>query len=246
MPIVYRGMLKAVPGPAPSPPATGDVSGNTLGVRNADVVTHPANGQVCVNPTSPNGHPQGMSVAPGSGCNLPAWRRPSGAPWNGTGRAGLVVYEIDTVNLVPVQLAYALDPGNNAHGFITVAAVDTPLATYRGWVAGTAGQWAQAPAPGGPCPPPPPEEEQMGSSPELEELAAVAASAAASGDPTELVTQLISRNRAGLSRESIVMRLQAQAQEAEAAGDDVGAETLRSALDRIAGWCAPDQRIDLT
>src|SRR5690606_30752852 len=103
---IYRGMKADLT--HVDRPLTANGNGNALGVRstgaNPDVVTYQQNRQDWVAPQH-LGEPQGISVAVGSGCNLPKHRRPKGAPWNGTGAAGLRVWQLDTTGLTPAQLA---------------------------------------------------------------------------------------------------------------------------------------------
>jgi hypothetical protein len=243
MVIIYRGM-RADP-VTPNQPLAENNNGNALGVRSqgagADVVTYQANQQEWVDPQH-NGSPQGISVAVGSGCNLPPHRRPKGAPWNGTGANGLIVWELDTTNLVPAQLAEHADPlpGQPSH-YVVAPAVLMSLAMYQGYVTGTAAHWVQSPPPVPACAVPAFEGEAV--EPHLTHLAV---RVAGGGEPGELIDAIVAANRAGTGRAEIVAGIEAEVARAEAAGDDAGAEHLRGVLDRITGWCAPSLRVELT
>ncbi|MET9224451.1 hypothetical protein [Lentzea sp. NPDC003310] len=234
MPLIYRGILLA-PGGLP---VVGDAIGDELGVRNADVVTTLYNGVPWVAPTNA-GAPQGTSVAPGSGCNLPPHRRPQGPPWNGTNnKAALRVWQLDTNQLVPNELQYVPDPALLTHGFLSPAG-RMPLQEYRDYVHSTAPLWTIAPAPPQPC---------AGAGAEgvpvdVEERAALVDATASGGDVEALVAELRSANAAGTGRAALIAELTAGVERAE---DDDAAEVLRTVLDRVTGFCSPHARVELT
>lgn len=243
MPIVYRGMLLAAGGVGPQ---VGDNTGNQLGVRDTDVHTYIQGMVPWVDPDY-NAAPQGVSVAPGSPCNLPSHRRPPGPPWNGTGNRNLIVWELNTNTLVPANIAYAADPGNVNHGLITPGIAMT-LAQYRTFVHGTAGNWQQAAAPVPACPAAAAaiddaESESLVNGPD--DLVELIDAAAGGADPSVLLERLQAANAQGVGASSIVSWLEAGVRRAEAAGDDDGAETLRTLLDRITGFSGPHARIEL-
>ncbi|WP_347352671.1 hypothetical protein [Intrasporangium sp.] len=252
MPLVYRGMK---PAQGVAGPLVADDNANALGVRTkppcnaADVVTYQQNEAPWVAPMAanpdppPDQVPQGISVAYGSGCNLPPHRRPKGAPWNGTGAAGLQMWQLDTATLVPQQLADRAAPldGQPQHAVIAPAQ-NMALATYRGYIAATAANWALAPAPASACPTTTTSAGAESMEPRLQQLAeSVGAGAPAAG----LVTALLEANARGVTATTLVAGLEAAAARAEEAGNEDGAESLRSILDRITGYCAPAERIRL-
>ncbi|MFD5830581.1 hypothetical protein [Lentzea sp. NPDC060358] len=233
MPIVYRGILLVT---ATGLPKVGDNGGDELGVRNADVVTYVENDVLWVAPTN-SGSPQGTSVSPGSGCNLPVHRRPKGPPWNGSStKAALRVWQLDTDVLTPKQLQYVADPHNLNHGFISPG-VQMPLQTYRDYVHATANQWQLAPVPAVAC------ATAEGASVNAEERAELVDATASGGDVERLVAELKSANSAGTGRAALVAELTAGV---DRAGDEDAAEVLLTLLDRVAGFCGPHARIDLT
>jgi hypothetical protein len=247
MPYVYRGMK---PNSTNTGPLVEDDNANALGVRVtppsqvADVVTYLQGEVPWVSPVDPDGNPQGISVALGSGCNLPPHRRPKGAPWNGTGAAGLQMWRLDTGVLVPNQLQSVPAPvqGQPEHAVISPAQM-MPLATYRGYIAATAASWQPAPAPDPAC----------GTTTDLirgatvePHLSRLLTGVAGGDDPAELVSALRAANEQGTSATELVAGVEASVQELEQVGDEDGAEVLRSVLDRLTGYCAPADRIELT
>ncbi|MDN5797894.1 MAG: hypothetical protein L0H79_19410 [Intrasporangium sp.] len=252
MPLVYRGMKPAV---GVAGPLVADNNANALGVRTnppsnaADVVTYLQNevpwvAPMAANPDPPPDQvPQGISVASGSGCNLPPHRRPKGAPWNGTGAAGLQMWQLDTATLVPQQLAAraAPLPGQPQHAVISPGQ-DMALATYRGYIAATAANWALAPNPDDPCPT---TTATAGAEPMEPNLPQLADSVGAGAPAADLVTALLEANARGVTATALVAGLEAAVQRADEAGNEEGAESLRNILDRITGYCAPPDRITL-
>jgi hypothetical protein len=244
MVIVYRGM-KPDPDHGDQPMAA-DGNGNALGVRstgaNPDVVTYEQNRQDWVAPQH-QGEPQGISVAVGSGCNLPRHRRPKGAPWNGTGAAGLLVWQLDSATLTPSQLAAVAAPilPDQPDHYVVSPGQDMPLASYQGYVKGTVGHWTLAPDPDPAC-----AIASLEGAAVEPHLVQLAAGVAAGDDPAELVGAIVGAKRAGAGREDLIVGIESEVARAEAAGDDDGAERLRGVLDRLTGWCAPSSRIELT
>lgn len=247
MPVVYRGMK--ITGERP---VVADNDANALGVRSNpprnpyDVITYLQGQEPWVRPLDDAGEPQGMSVATGSGCNLPPFRRPPGAPWNGTSTvATLRMWQLDTATLVPAHLVLVPAPLEDQPEHCVISpAVNMPLATYRGYLAGTVDAWALSPAPAVACA----AVGAVGGSrvdTHLVRLADAVASGQGQGHD-ELVAALVSANRGGLGRAEIVAGLEAATQRASAAGDEDGAEAVREVLDRIYGYCAPAIRITLT
>ncbi|WP_438816909.1 hypothetical protein [Umezawaea beigongshangensis] len=233
MTLLYRGIL---PNAAGDGPLTGDDSGDKLGVRDADVTTYDEQGAPWVSPTNA-GKPQGMSVSPDSGCNLPRWRRPAGQPWNGTNKK-VLVWQLDSDDLVPAQLSYVADPGNTGHGFISPG-VAMSLSDYRDLVHATAALWTTVDAPPQPCP------STGGTVSANDERAARIDAVAAGAAVDRLVEELLAANAAGLSGDAVVAELEAGVDRAEDAGQEDGAEVLRTLLDRVTGFCGPHARIDL-
>lgn len=231
MPIVYRGILIN----SANQPVTGNEIGDQLGVRPGDVQL--VGGLV---PPTVGGNPQGASVSPGSGCNLPAHRRPKGSPWNGTSnKKDLRVWQLDTSLLTPTELAYAADPADTSHGFLSPADA-MALATFQGYVQGTANLWTLAPAPSTPCTTTVTTTEEKGV--DAAERAALVDATASGGDVELLVAELKSANAAGTSRSALIAELTAGV---ERAADDDAAEVLLTLLDRVTGFCSPHARIDL-
>ena len=232
MPIVFRGILLDA---ASGMPVIGNANGDQLGVRPADVTTYLNNGVPWVAPTNA-GAPQGASVAPGNGCNLPRHRRPSNTTWNGTNnKAALRVWQVNTA-LFPVnELAYAADPHNPAHGFISPAGM-MPLADFQGYVQSTANLWTVV------APPVPACANMAGAGVDGEERAALIDATASGGDVESLVAELRAANAAGTSRSDLIAELTSGV---ERATDDDAAEVLRDVLDRVTGFCGPHARIDL-
>lgn len=245
MPFVYRGMIPNVDGTGPM---VADNNANTLGVRAQpdskfpDVKTYQQNEVPWVAPTDA-GTPQGISVASESGCNLPRHRRPKGAPWNGTGVMGLKVWQLDTTTLTANELQSVHAPlADQPQHYVISPGIMMSLANYRGYIADTKDHWAPAPDPAAPC---------QGLlvrgadvvEPHLEQLADATASGARSDD---LVTALVQANGQGVSASILVAGVETAIQRAESTGNDEGAETLRSVLDRVTGYCAPSDRIELT
>jgi hypothetical protein len=236
MVLIYRGMLLDQAG-APQP-VVGDTAGDQLGVRDSDVAIVQQGGVPWVFPANA-GAPQGMSVSPDSGCNLPAHRRPRGAPWNGTNTKPMLrVWQLDTNVLVANQLQYVPDPGNATHGYLSPA-VPMPLQQYRAYVHATAPLWTIVPAPSQPCA----GAEAGGEPVDVEQRAALVDATASGGDVENLVAELRSANAAGTGRAALIAELTAGVERAE---DDDAAEVLREVLDRVTGFCAPHARIDLT
>jgi hypothetical protein len=246
MPLIYRGML---PADGTDGPLVKDNNANALGVRvyppsnTPDVVTYDQDKVPWVDPVH-SAAPQGISVASQSGCNLPAHRRPPGEPWNGTGHKKLVMWQLDTSTLVPDQLAAVAAPlADQPEHAVISPAVQMALATYRGYIAGTAGNWSKAPAPSTHCTATSVGRGAASMEPHLEQLAD---SVATGAGPIELITALVNANRRGVRAATLVAGLEAAVQRAEDAGNDDGAEALRSLLDRITGYCAPSARIQLS
>lgn len=247
MTLVYRGMKPAV---SPSVgPLVADDDANALGVRTdppskaKDVTTYQQNEVPWVSPTESE-EPQGISVASGSGCNLPAHRRPRGDPWNGTGNKDLQMWQLDGGLLTPAQLAVQPAPleGQPEHKVIAPGQ-RMALSTYREYIAATAGHWVKAPVPDRACPAPKIALGVDAMEPQLEQLT----DATASGkEPAELVAALVEANGRGVSASTLVAGVEAAIARAETAGNDDGAEALRTVLDRATGYCAPSDRIELT
>ena len=124
-----------------------------LGVRDADVVAGPGG---VIPPDDPAGHPQGTSVVTGNPCSLPAFTRPNGGGWNGTGGANVAVFTMDSADLeVGNNLFYQAAPTvpNPNHGVISAqAAANLTLDEMRNAVAATVNEWAIVAAPPAPCP----------------------------------------------------------------------------------------------
>lgn len=244
MVIINRGMK--VDSAHVDQPLVENGNGNALGVRstgtNPDVVTYQQNTQAWVAPEH-LGEPQGISVAVGSGCNLPKHRRPKGAPWNGTGAAGLRVWQLDSATLTPAQLAAvaAPIPPDQPHHYVVAPGEAMSLAQYEGYVAGTMGDWTFAPDPDPAC------VAAVFEGAAVEpHLVRLAGGVAGGDDPAELVDAIVAANRAGTGRDALIAGVEAEVDRAETAGDDDGAERLRGVLDRLTGWCAPSLRIELT
>jgi|GEM_PF-3218056 len=242
MALVYRGML-----PDGGGPLVAANNANALGVRyppnpTTDIQTYLNGAAQWVNPVTPAGAPQGMSVATGSGCNLPPHRRPSGAPWNGSGRAGLRMWQLDDSTLHPAQLTNTPAP-THAHPHHAVIAPGEAMAvvTYIGDLDATVGNWSLAPDPAVAC-----AAAVLGEGgtvhPEVDRLATAVARG---GDHAPLIEALLAANRAGTPGAQLIAGLDTRAQQLDQAGDDDGAEALRAVLDRLTGFCAPDQRVDL-
>ncbi|WP_034610787.1 hypothetical protein [Cellulomonas sp. URHD0024] len=238
------------PNVANNGPLVQDDNANALGVRvtppsaAADVVTYLQGGVPWVSPLDPAGDPQGISVAAGSGCNLPSHRRPRGAPWNGTGAVGLQMWQLDTAVLVPAQLQAvpAPVPGQPQHEVISPAQLMS-LALYRGYIAATAPSWQLSPAPVPACAA---AADLTRGAPVDAHLVGLLTGVAGGEDPTELVAALRAANEQGTSAAELVAGIEASVQRLEEGGDDDGAEVLRGVLDRITGYCAPADRIVLT
>lgn len=247
MAYVFRGMKPNVTNDGP---LVEDNNANALGVRvkppapAADVETYLQAEVPWVRPLDSADQPQGISVAYTSGCNLPPHRRPKGAPWNGTGAAGLLMWRLDTAVLVPEQLQDVAAPldGQPQHAVISPAQL-MPLATYRGYVAGTAGSWAPAPNPVPACAA---TTDLVSGATVDPHLARLLTGVAGGDDPAELVAALRAANAQGTSATELVAGVEASVQELEQGGDEDGAEALRAVLDRITGYCAPADRILLT
>lgn len=247
MPLVYRGMR---PNVANNGPLVAENNANALGVRVtppaavADVETYLQGEVPWVSPLDGTGQPQGISVALLSGCNLPSHRRPQGPPWNGTGAAGLQMWQLDSATLVPDQLQVvpAPLPGQPQHAVISPAQL-MPLATYRGYIAATAPSWQLAPNPVPACLP---GADLVGGATVEPHLVRLLGGVAGGDDPAELVAALRAANELGTSATELVAGVEASVQELEQGGDEDGAEMLRSVLDRLTGYCAPADRIELT
>jgi hypothetical protein len=247
MPLVYRGMR---PNLANNGPLLADNNANALGVRVtppapvADVDTYLQGGVPWTGPLDPAGQPQGISVAFLSGCNLPSHRRPPGPVWNGTGAATLQMWQLDTATLVPadLQAVAAALPGQPQHAVISPAQLMS-LATYRGYIAATAPDWQLAPNPVPACAP---GADIVGGTIVEPHLVRLLGGVAGGDDPTELVAALRAANERGTSGTELVAGVEASVRELEQGGDDDGAEVLRAVLDRITGYCAPKDRIQLT
>ncbi|KGM13462.1 hypothetical protein N869_13775 [Cellulomonas bogoriensis 69B4 = DSM 16987] len=240
-------MRPAAPGPGP---LAQDNNANALGVRvnsppaPSDVETYMQNEVPWVNPLTGDGSPQGVSVATGSGCNLPTHRRPKGAPWNGTGANGLLMWELDDTVLVPAQLRVVAAPlpEQPEHAVISPA-VAMSLHQYRQYIASTQLHWEQSAEPVPHCAPGAVLE---GGRAVHAHVDALVAAVAGGDDPGELIEALRAQNAAGTSAPQIVAHLEAAAVQADSQGNDDGAEALRGVLDRISGYCAPAHRIVLT
>jgi hypothetical protein len=247
MPILYRGMLLDA---ETGCPRKGNRNGNELGVREADVVTYEKDGEPWVAPEH-DGSPQGMSVSPDSGCRLPAHRRPAGPPWNGTHRsrkgAEFRVWRIDP-DVFGDRLTYQPDPAHpRDHGFVSPAEA-MPLERYRDLVQGTDGLWTPAPPPAPECAATSGEVPVSTSEDRVARIDAVATNAGTADDSAvdALVAELRTANAAGLGRDAVIAELTAGADRAVEAGNEDGAEALRTLLDRVHGFCGPHARIDLT
>ena len=248
MTLVYRGMKPAVSPPVG--PLVADNNANALGVRTVppsngkDVTTYLQNEVPWVSPVDGCGEPQGISVASGSGCNLPAHRRPKGDPWNGTGTSGLQMWQFDGELLKPAELAVQPAPLLDQPEHKVIAPGERmALSTYRRHIADTAEDWKEAPVPDHACPAPKIALGVDAMEPQLEQLT----DATASGEePAELVAALVEANGRGVSASTLVAGVEAAIVRAEAVGNDDGAEALRTVLDRATGYCAPSDRIELT
>ena len=239
--IVYRGMFIDA-----GHPQTGNDSGNKLGVRDVDVVTYEANEEPWVRPLN-DGAPQGVSVSFGSPCNLPTHRRPPGPPWNGNGSVNLHIWSIDTVIFTQDQLQYIEDPNPLMpnHGFIAPGEA-MPLATYRGYVIGTANDWAAVPDPDPACPPLVVGKDQMTIKAATELALEVERHASNRAKNTAALEQLMRKaNAAGLDKKQILHLLTSAATRAEKIGHDASAERLRTLCDRIVGFCGKHAIIPL-
>ncbi|WP_434447046.1 hypothetical protein [Lentzea sp. E54] len=233
MPLIYRGILLDQ---NTNLPVTGDAVGDQLGVRDDDVVTFLYNNVPWVSPTNA-GTAQGTSVSPGTGCNLPAHRRPKGPPWNGTNnKPALRVWQLNTAALIPNELQYVADPLDLTHGFLSPAG-QMPLQEYRDYVHSTANLWTIAATPAQAC------VTAEGAPVNVEERAALMDATASGGDVENLVAELKSANAAGTGRAALIAELTAGVDRAE---DDDAAEVLRTVLDRVTGFCGAHARIDLT
>lgn len=85
----------------------------------------------------------GLSVAPTSMWNLPAYRRPRGMQPGSTGKRGDRVYGVLGDALVPHALAVRLDEAKpTLHGFVEPIA-PVPLASYEAALANTRPAWRQ-------------------------------------------------------------------------------------------------------
>jgi hypothetical protein len=239
MALVYRGMR---PDAAGTGPLVANENGNALGVRAADIQTYLSGGVPWLNPVNSGGTAQGVSVATGSGCNLPSHRRPPGAPWNGTGTAALRMWQLDDATLVPDQLANRAAP-NPAHPDHAVIAPGQamPVSTYTGYIAGTAAHWAQAPAPAVACA----AALVPGRSTVEPQLDRLVTAVAGGAEHAALIDALVVANRSGTPGEQLIADLDARAQQLDQDGDEDGAEAIRVVLDRLTGFCAPDQRVEL-
>ncbi|MES2160564.1 MAG: hypothetical protein V4476_05365 [Pseudomonadota bacterium] len=154
---LYRGMHLI--------PATGlpSIAVVALGLTVRPVDVGAPGPLVLVQPNDAHGHPQGMSVIwsdhDGDACQLPAFTRPAGGLWHGTGNALTVrVWRLDlTAHPLPATLALAAapvagPPAAPAHALVTTVAPGMTLANMQAAVAGTAGNWVIAPLPPAACP----------------------------------------------------------------------------------------------
>lgn len=155
---LYRGM--AADPASPRHPAL-QVSALGLTVRPGDVA-YPGAGAL-VQPTDGHGHGQGMSViwsdSDGDACQLPAFARPAGGNWNGTGNPDTVrVWRLDLVaHPLPGTLASAPDPVAGArpapaHAVVTTVVPGLPLERFQATVGATAASWVVVPPPPAACP----------------------------------------------------------------------------------------------
>ncbi|NWG87377.1 MAG: hypothetical protein HXY26_07715 [Hydrogenophilaceae bacterium] len=145
---IYRGM-RPDPANANQPQVANTALG--LGVRDADVVLTPAGIALPNNPDT--GTPQGTSVVTANPCELPAFTRPAGNNWNGTGNANLNVWVMDQNNLPgTLQVQAAPVAGSPNHAVISTAGVGLTLPNFRAAVASTQAQWAIEPPPANACP----------------------------------------------------------------------------------------------
>ncbi|HEX5344030.1 MAG TPA: hypothetical protein VFX55_16170 [Duganella sp.] len=152
---LYRGMRTDPINPAR--PIT-DVSALGLTVRPQDV-GNPAAG-VPVLPVDGNGDPQGMSVVwsdhDADACQLPAFARPAGGNWNGTGSQNTVrVWRLDLqAHPLAGTMTTALSavPGAPLHALVTTTGQGMTLATFQQAVAATAANWTIVAPPPVSCP----------------------------------------------------------------------------------------------
>ncbi|HEX5344032.1 MAG TPA: hypothetical protein VFX55_16180 [Duganella sp.] len=155
---IYRGMRMDANNPAQP---TTEIVALGLTVRPGDVGNPgPA---VLVTPNDANGDPQGMSIVwsntNADACQLPAFSRPAGGNWNGTGNQNTVrVWRLDLhAHPLPATLATALAPviGPPAapdHGLVTTVGAGMTLANFQAAVAGTAANWTVVAPPAVACP----------------------------------------------------------------------------------------------
>ncbi len=146
---IYRGMR-----PDPLNPAVPQIANTALGlgVRAVDVVADPANIILPNSPNPPNA-PQGTSIVTAGPCGLPAFTRPSGGNWNGTGAPTLQVWTMNPAALpatLQVQAVAAVGVPN--HAVISTVGAGMTLVNFQAAVAGTQAQWAIQPAPAVACP----------------------------------------------------------------------------------------------
>lgn len=238
MPDVFRGMLKDN---ITNQPQTGNDSGNKLGVRPDEVVTYPHQGVPWVAPMN-NGHPQGMSVTPNDGCDLPAHRRPKNSNWNGTGSASLKIWRVASAAL-PANLQYLPDPGNAKHGFVAPAA-DIVFSEYQANVQLTAPLWIEVAPPQQPCTNAAfrTTGANVMAAPSLTRKIAHALTARSSAD---LVKHVLDENKNGASESEIVAAIEGEIVRLEAISSDDDVELLRAILDRITGFCGEHLRLRL-
>lgn len=145
---IYRGM-RPDPNNANQPQVANTALG--LGVRDADVVLTPAGIALPDNPNT--GTPQGTSVVTANPCELPAFTRPAGNNWNGTGNANLNVWVMNQANLPgTLQVQAAPVVGSPNHAVISTTGAGMTLPNFRAAVAGTQGDWAIEPPPAQACP----------------------------------------------------------------------------------------------
>ena len=147
---IYRGM-RPDPANAAVPLVANTALG--LGVRPADVVATPAGIVLPHSPNPPNA-PQGTSVVTAGPCGLPAFTRPSGGNWNGTGAPTLQVWTMAQANLpatLQVQAVAAVPPVPN-HAVISTVGAGLTQALFQAAVGGTQAHWVIQPPPPAACP----------------------------------------------------------------------------------------------
>jgi hypothetical protein len=146
---IYRGMRQD-PNNANRPQVANTALG--LGVRDADVVLTP---EGIVLPNNPDTNtPQGTSVVTANPCELPAFSRPAGNNWNGTGNATVRVWVMDETAHLPgtAQVQAAPVDGSPHHAVISTAGVGLTLPNFRTVVGSTQANWAIVPPPDNACP----------------------------------------------------------------------------------------------